>query len=249
MGLKDFFRRSSRASTQPEEERISCTGKSNVLPPPPNLPTAWQPLATSFEVIVTGDLGRTREVAEAVMRMQEHVQKEAGGREVQMRVSSCLDGCLHQTPWSTDPTDIGSRSTRWHCHQGASRFGDALQNTLDDRSIPATTILIIGDRFDENLSEVKAVASQLHQEKGTKIIAIPVNGNVDYEYKEIAEAGGGGAVPLSSSELGRNLNPILEEITRALFKPKAEVAALPPPSRAAGQVRALLEQHRKPLQP
>lgn len=189
MATNDFMKRLKAAM----RETTHCPVKE-----PTAIRTAdpnWQPNHASqrIQLIVTGDPARIGVVADAVDQLQLGLLGNKSGRE--LRITSFLDGCMHNSDWSASPTAAASASRQWHCYESATRFTDALQQSEKEG---VNTIVILGSRFDDNLRDTVKAAETLRAQ-GTRIIALQVGDDpkVAAAYKAIAEDTGGAHLRLT----------------------------------------------------
>jgi hypothetical protein len=228
---------------RPEFKAKSCTGEPNVLPGIKQL-RKFQPYEYAVKLLVAGDLHEIRGLSKSVMRVQETLQeqfrKDLPKTQLLFSVGTFLDNCRHDTNWSSNPTDIGSQSTTWHCYETETMFHEALDAMRDDRQ-RADLVIMVGNRFDDNVNATARAAEALNRERGTRVFALSGNARAAQKYEQVAKAGGGLHLPLNKgADEYRNL---MHEITQVLLNKVTgrDLAALPvPKTKELGQVRLQL---------
>lgn len=226
----------------------NCAPDLDVVPDPIQ-PRAWEPQDFAVKIMIAGDLSRIRSMSENVMDVQtslmKQFEKDSPNTKLYFSVGTFLDGCRHDTDWTSNPADIGSNSTRWHCFQSNTQFCEAIdQLRLENQK--ANIVLLVGERFDDDLNATIAAARKLFEKRGTRVFCLSGHeGNMPGQYQEIAKAGGGVCLP-RLNEHGDELDAsmIVDEITQNVFArlsgKNPELLPLPA-SDEAKKIRALLQ--------
>jgi hypothetical protein len=228
----------------------SCMPEYNVARGSLYNPQEWNAMAPDtygIKFIVAADVQKSRQVAVAVTKAQEYLLKQfktdLADTKLYMNVETFQDGCRHSTGWSETSQDITSKSTRWHCYQTKTRISESFQEMQGEKT-RANILIILGDRFDDDMRETLALAKKLHELHGTRIFAIPLNNDVSGAYKQLTAATNG--VTLSGFSVGsrpEDIEALLKEITQAIIAEEIgnDLDALPAPaSKQLAEVRNLL---------
>jgi hypothetical protein len=238
MGIKDFFK--------PKAD--SCMPDMNVSDEPIPL-RDWSPYEFGVKIFVASDVSSAKQIAKSASEVQEQLvqqfKTDHPDTKLLMSVETFQDDCRHSTPWSESPRDITSQATRWHCYQTQTQYGNALNAMRGDTH--ANMIIMLGNRFDDNVNDVKAAAKALHDENGVRIFALPSasereNDPIVGKYTAVAESAGGLCLPLLPNETV-DYGSMIREITQTVFAKVAgdDVALLPPPANdKTKQARVLL---------
>lgn len=235
-----------------DHEGESCTGEPNVTRTPVK-PRAWAPHEFGVRIMVAGDLSQSRDVSKAVMKVQnelaEQFKKDYPDTKLVMCVDTFLDGCRHSTGWTDRPADIGSTATRWHCYQTETRFNEAFNAMSRSHEKDADVVIMLGNRFDDNLKDTMDAAKKLMEEKKTRIFAIPnasASGDVKEAYKQIAHDAGGISMPI---DFGRGAEKeyvtVVREVTQHTINKATgntkDLTALPAPDETTRRLRLELK--------
>lgn len=113
---------------------------------------------------------------------QEKLFEQFGEGALKIKLGWMLDNIVNFSHWSDKPRDVGERTSRAHCVQGRSDYGNAFGSGGAPRGVSAENInlvdanpddrvdavLVVGDRFDE---DAKALAENmvLLKNQGTKV--------------------------------------------------------------------------------
>lgn len=242
---RDFLKGLFRTGDSEAEKSESCMPEFNVTDEPMR-PRLLAPNEFATKIIVAGDLQQSKDTAKAVMQVQKElamqVKKDFPDTKLLMSVETFLDDCRHSTDWSSKPADIGSTSTRWHCYQSNTRFNEAF-DAMRKGEQHVDVVIIVGDRFNDNLEKTTMATQKQHDEKGTKFFAMPTTSeeSVQRAYAKITENSGGLALPYFKDN---SYDDLVREITQAtLFRTSGKsLDALPEPkSNAAKSIRLQLE--------
>lgn len=226
----------------------ACMPGMNVIPDPIT-PRDWSPRDFGVKIMVSGNLHDIRRMSRSVMDVQtgmkDQFAKDHPDTNVLFSVCTFLDGCRHDTGWSANPADIGSSSTRWHCHQSNTLFREALDEMrLESQS--ANIVLLVGERFNDDLAKTIESAAKLYKDRGTRVFCITgKEGEASEPFLKIAEAGHGMCLP-RLDENGRELDQamLVHEITQNIFSQITgkDPELLPAPeSEAAKKIRLMLQ--------
>ncbi len=240
------FNKKDKASGTLTQAWQSCTGEDNVLPEPV-FPPEWAPHELGIKIVVAGDLSDSREVGRAVMRLQEELRtkfaRDFSSTKPKFCVETFLDGCRHSTGWSDNHGDILSRTTRWHCFQTSTHFNEAFREMRQSAAQDAHIVIMVGNRFDDNLADTVKAARALFTERKTRVYALPMataSQTVAESYKQIAQSGGGLSIPLLDfNARERDYAQIVGELaTHALYATAGaseKYRALPAPAEDAAR--------------
>ena len=231
----------------------SCTGEPNVERTPAK-PRAWAPNEFGVKIMVAGDLNRSRDMSRAVMKVQqelaEQFKKDYPDTKLVMCVDTFLDGCRHTTGWTDRPSDIGGTTTRWHCYQTETRFNEAFESMATSTDKDADVVLIVGNRFDDNLDETVKAAKKLMGQKKTRVFALPdanAPKNVQESYKQISHQAGGVSMPLdfTRGDAEKEYATVVREVTQHTIKKATgqttDLTALPAPDETTRRLRLELK--------
>ncbi len=226
----------------------SCMPEYNVTDEPMRPLSAVKGGALAIKVIAATNLRSSKETAKIVMSVQEEIAAQAkkGHIRVVVSVEAFLDGCKHATPWSSKPADVGSASTRWHCYQSETMFVDSFADLASEK---VDVVIIVGNRFDDDLYDAVIAAKRLHKSCGTKLFAVPTTSDVfvNESYKKIANEAGGLSLPClvdDGDDYDYECGEIMREIMQLtlLRKTGNSLDALPDPkSKGAKEIRGFLE--------
>ena len=128
----------------------------------------WQPkdARRRVEVMVTGDPSRVGVVSDALDDVQKKVFDGVFGLgNLELRITSFLDGCIHRSKWSKKPFKAAAEAKKWVCEQSKTKFADAFE---DSRGELIDTLVIVGHRFDDEVEAALKKAAEL-KEQGVRI--------------------------------------------------------------------------------
>ena len=206
--------------TDQRKKGDSCMPEYNVTDTP-MLPIEFSPDSFATKIIVAGDLNQSKKVADSVMEVQKslsnQVQSDFPDTKLLMSVETFLDNCRHSTDWSSNPSDINSKSTKWHCYQTETKFDEAIKAMINDKQNP-DIVIIIGDSFDNELDKIVNAVEDMHKTVGTKFFALPTTSEetVKNSYEAITKASNGLCLPLLNDN---DYDLFVKEIVQAtLFK-------------------------------
>lgn len=226
----------------------SCVPDMDVIPDPIK-PREWTPQDFGIKVLIAGNLDDVRKMSGSVMdiqtKMKEQFTRDHPGTEVLFSIGTYLDGCRHETGWSSNPTDIGATSTRWHCYQTDTMFHQSLHAMLHDGQ-EAKVVLLVGERFNDDVEKTVAAAKALRDERGTRIFCLSgVEGKAAPDsFSKVAEAGDGLVFPrLTQNGRTADIDLLIQEIAQNVFckvSGKSPDTLPAPANDKAREIRALL---------
>jgi len=228
----------------------SCQPGMNVTDKPIP-PRAFAPYEMGVKILVAQPPSGSQKIARAVMKVQEaraaQFEKDFPNTKVLMSLETFHDNCRHGTPWSDQPSDIGSAATRWRCFQTATRFREALRDIRTEGV--ADIVIMVGDRFSDDVAATQKEAAALFRENGTRIFALPSGADAEANdsFKAVAESGHGLYLPLlpEDGQSETDYAALMKEVTQAVFFQMTgqQQAALPAPeTQKAEELRKRLQQ-------
>lgn len=148
--------------------------------------------ATRLDIIVTGDPERVYAVGDALKQVEAAIfHPDSSGKmpNVETRVTAFLDGCMHQTSWSSKPSG-GSAVRNWHCHESRKTdFADAFKSSVHS---DAQAVIILGHKVTEREADLQPELVRLRHQ-GIKVFVLQVgdDSQATAAFQNMAEQTGG----------------------------------------------------------